>query len=342
MGPIIGAAAIQAGAQLGSGLLTMIGQKKREQRALANQKQLMDLQMQNQMKLNLQGQKIQQETWENTNYPAQMKMLEEAGLNPSLLYGKGGAGGVTGSQGGGSAASGNAPAPQMMPNMDIGNSVRTAAEIILAKAQARKTNAEANVIETYGGKEAETRITEAGYRMNQMAAVTENEKAKTALTNAETEWQNIQNDIANKTADELVKGVLLNNQKLATEVRKGLIDAKIAEETVDQAIQQIELTTVEQSVRILLQKQNVLKAEAETEESKMKRQGIITSLIQTWSALGLEERKVKVSELLSTFNTSIPMKLGQWTGMIGNILSGAKQATTVMSGGGITVKGFGQ
>ena len=167
-------------------------------------------------------------------------------------------------------------------------------------------------------------------------------KAKTALTNAETEWQNIQNSIATQTADELVKGVLLNNQRLATEVRKGMIEAKVAEDTVEQAIKQIELTTVEQSVRILLQKQNVLKAEAETEESKMRRQGIITSLVQTWAGLSLEERKVRVSELLSTFNTNLPMKLGQWTGMVGNILSGAKQATTVMSGGAITVKGFGQ
>lgn len=341
MDPIVGAAAIQAGAQVGGGLLTMLGQKKREARAVENQQKLMGLQMRNQMALNEQGQKIQQETWEKTNYPAQMKMLQEAGLNPALLYSKGGSGGVTGSQGGGSASGGNAPAPQPMPNMDIGNAVRTAAETLLAKAQARKLNAEAGVIETYGGKQAETGLAEAGYRMNQIAAVTENEKAKNALIQAETEWQNIQNGIANKTADELIKGVMLNNQRLSAEIKKGMADAKVAEATIDQAIKQVELTTVEQSVRILLEKQGILKAEAETEEIKTRRQAIITQIAQTWTSLGLEDRKIKVSELLSTFNTTLPMKIGQWTGMIGNILSGAKQATTVMPGGPLTITGFG-
>ena len=185
MDPIVGAAAIQAGAQVGGGLLTMMGQRKREERAMQNQQKLMGLQFSNQKKLNEQGQRLQMDTWEKTNYPAQMKMLKDAGLNPGLLYAKGGSGGVTGSQGGGSASGGNAPAPQQMPNMDIGNSVRTASEILLAKAQARKTNAEANVIETYGGKQAETTIAK-------MIAETANEETKNKLMNIESDIQEIE------------------------------------------------------------------------------------------------------------------------------------------------------
>ena len=45
MDPILGAAAIQAGAQVGGGLLTMIGQRKREERAMQNQQKLMGLQL---------------------------------------------------------------------------------------------------------------------------------------------------------------------------------------------------------------------------------------------------------------------------------------------------------
>jgi len=341
MNPQVAAAAIQGAAQVGGGVLTMIGQKKREKRAMDNQKDLMNLQMRNQMQLDKHGQQIQQETWENTNYPAQVKMLKDAGMNPGLLYGNGGPGGVTGAQTGGSAAGGQAPAPQMMPNMDIGQALGKATEIALAKAQARKANAEAGVIEQYGGKEAETRISEAGYRMENLQAVTENERAKNALIQAETQWKEIQNKVANATADELIKGVLLNNQKLATEVRKGNVEANVAEKTIDEAIQQIQLTTIEQGIRILLLKQNVLKSEAETEEIKTKRQAILTSLVQTWTALSMEERRTKVSELLATFNTTTAMRIGQWTGMVGNILSGAKQATSVVSGGGITVRGFG-
>ena len=43
------------------------------------------------------------EMWENTNYSAQVEQLKKAGLNPALLYGKGGGMGATT----GSASSGN-------------------------------------------------------------------------------------------------------------------------------------------------------------------------------------------------------------------------------------------
>jgi hypothetical protein len=70
----------------------------------------MGIQFGHQTALNQQGHDLQMDMWKKTNYPAQVKMLEQAGLNPALLYGMGGAGGsTTGSQGGGSAAGGSAP-----------------------------------------------------------------------------------------------------------------------------------------------------------------------------------------------------------------------------------------
>ena len=229
MDPIVGAAAIQAGAQVGGGLLTMIGQRKREERAMQNQEKLMGLQLRNQMQLNQQGQKIQQETWEKTNYPAQMKMLKDAGLNPGLLYSKGGSGGVTGSQGGGSAASGNAPAPQMMPNMDIGNSVRTATEILLAKVQARKTNAEAEVIETYGGKQAETSI-------NKMIAETTNEQTKNKLMEIESDIAEIEKANRQYRITAEINNVLerTNQLRISNELTQEQFDS-IVEETRQKA-----------------------------------------------------------------------------------------------------------
>ena len=54
------------------------------------------------------------------------------------MYGQAGSGGVTGSQADGSAASGNAPAPQPWP-LDIGTAMMMAAQIKLMQAQAKKT-----------------------------------------------------------------------------------------------------------------------------------------------------------------------------------------------------------
>jgi hypothetical protein len=135
---------IGAAAGAATGLISMLGQRKREKRALKNQKDLMGLQFRNQQALNKQGHQLQLDMWKKTNYPAQMKMLREAGLNPGLLYGQSGGGGTTaGSQGGGSAASGNAPAPQPMELGTALTAAQTASAIELQKAQSRKLRADA-------------------------------------------------------------------------------------------------------------------------------------------------------------------------------------------------------
>jgi hypothetical protein len=123
-----------------SSIIGGIGQKKREERAINNQKKLMDYQTNNQWALNKQGAELQKKMWEETNYPAQVKMMKEAGLNPALAYGQGGGGGTTtGSQGGGSAASGNAPAPQPVLLGMITEMMKTLADVALNR---KKTEGE--------------------------------------------------------------------------------------------------------------------------------------------------------------------------------------------------------
>ncbi len=135
-------AAIGAALDIGKTFIQNKQQNNREERAVKNEMGLMNYQTQNQKALNKQGQKLQMQTWKDTNYPAQMGMLKEAGLNPGPLYGMGGAGGATsGSQGGGTAQGGHAPAPQQL---DINaNLAQQAANIELTKAQTEKVRVEA-------------------------------------------------------------------------------------------------------------------------------------------------------------------------------------------------------
>lgn len=125
---MIGSAAI-GGA---TGLLGGIGQKRREQRAMDNQKELMGIQFRRQQELNQQGKDLALQQWKDTNYQAQMGEIRKAGLNPALLYGQGGAGGATAQSGsGGSAASGNAPAPQPVLLGMITEMMKTIADVAL-------------------------------------------------------------------------------------------------------------------------------------------------------------------------------------------------------------------
>lgn len=151
------------------------------------QKELMNIQMMNQKELNRQGQQFQMDMWEKTNYKEQMKQMRMAGLNPALLYGKGGGGGATtGSQGGGSAASGSA---SMAPMMDLStlNIARQKAEIDLINANREnvvtKTENEKQEIAT---KEFEKAIREK-YR-NQIEVARQWEWTSTG-TKSEEEWK---------------------------------------------------------------------------------------------------------------------------------------------------------
>jgi len=134
------AEAINAGTSLLGIGMNMFGQNQQQQNQIA----LMNQQMNNQMQLNQQGQRIQQENWDYTNYENQVKHMENAGLNVGLMYGMGGGGGQSmGAGGGGGASGGNAPqnnAPQVMAMMQQAG--LNQAEIELKKAQADKLKSE--------------------------------------------------------------------------------------------------------------------------------------------------------------------------------------------------------
>lgn len=154
--------AASAGIGAATGILSMIGQRERENRAMENQKELMGIQLGHQQRLNKQGADLQYEMWKKTNFPAQIKMLDEAGLSRGLFYGMSGAGGTTvGNQGGGNASGGNAPAPQPMEIQNMLQAAATKSQIELQKAQAEKIKEEAkdkkldNVTKERFGQEAD-------------------------------------------------------------------------------------------------------------------------------------------------------------------------------------------
>jgi hypothetical protein len=74
--------------------------------------------------------------WNKTNYGAQVGHMKDAGLNPALMYKGAGAGGTTGSQGGGSASMGSS---QQGKIMDLSNAL-VGAQIGKLKAETDNLN----------------------------------------------------------------------------------------------------------------------------------------------------------------------------------------------------------
>lgn len=92
---------------------------------------------------------LQLDMWKKTGYEAQRKQMEEAGLNPALMYGQGGGGGqTTGSPSGQGVGMGQAGNYDMSGGIqELGlmqaQKANIEAQTEAAKAQANKTNAEA-------------------------------------------------------------------------------------------------------------------------------------------------------------------------------------------------------
>lgn len=138
------------------------------------------------------AQQKQLETWNATNYEAQVKHLKNAGLNPGLIYGMGGAGGATtGSGGGGMPSGGQAANSAQQKQADTGMGMMLAQQGLIAaqtenvKADTAKKLAEApNITADTATKEftnaLNNLITKEGYMDNWISSkrklATESEK----------------------------------------------------------------------------------------------------------------------------------------------------------------------
>lgn len=127
-----------------------IGGNRRREKQVEQQKKLTDIQIGANKELADYGMGISKEMFEHTGYGAQRKQMEDAGLNPALMYGHAGAGGSTASASAGSASGGQASdeASQKMANAQSqGMALQLAklgSEIAINKAQAKKLDAEAD------------------------------------------------------------------------------------------------------------------------------------------------------------------------------------------------------
>ena len=156
MGPLVGAPAIAApaagGAAAGGAGLTMaqgIGaglsatgmgmQIGRSRKAYKRSRSMMNKSFRQQQQLMQHGHNLNYDMWLKTNYPAQVEMMKQAGLNPALMYGSAGAAGSTGKQSG-SASAGHGPqiTPIDMSPMLMGAEI----ENLLANAKLTREKAE--------------------------------------------------------------------------------------------------------------------------------------------------------------------------------------------------------
>ena len=180
---------------LGNTLSQALGLSWSPEKAMREQeaynKRIMALQNQYNQQAAERGQQYAKEYWDYTNAENQKQHLINAGLNPALMYGQSGAGGM-GASGG---------AHQAAPEQPQGNPVGMAlqvqqleqqrrmndAQIALTEAQASKAKEEAKKIGGVDTQEALKRIEEAASRIELNLKEGKYKEALTDLTKAEKE-----------------------------------------------------------------------------------------------------------------------------------------------------------
>lgn len=155
LGQQVGDAGAQGIVGMGMNLLDeMLMGNRRRKKQLEQQQKLTDMQVGANKELMDLGYQQQMDMWHNTNYSAQMKEMEKAGLNPAMIYGMGGAGGETGAGAVGSAGAGqsDSEATQKMADMQMTGMglqmQKQRAEIRAIEADARKKEAETKTVES--------------------------------------------------------------------------------------------------------------------------------------------------------------------------------------------------
>ena len=227
LGGLLGGAALGAAGNLVGGAIDSIFNKVSIKDQVAAQKELTDYNSQRQYQQQLK-------LWENTNYPQQVKMLKEAGLNPALLY-KGGAGG---------GATTGAGAPTQSVNSHINSSGSGISMMALqgAMLQAQIQNIKADTeqkLSTVPANKNQPNVQASQITANQGAAALSNANAELSKTNNQLEQLNLSyktetydksieqfNNLANTTTEQLQQ--MKNNTAVSNETIQTKIEQQIA------------------------------------------------------------------------------------------------------------------
>lgn len=292
-------AGTQLVSQFGGMALQNSYNKKAERRQDKYNRGTMDYQLARQPQMLQQQNKANMNMWERTNYPAQRKQMEKAGLNVGLMYGMGGAGGATTGNAGGMPTAGSVQTYAPDAQGAVGNAgmaLMNAAQIKLLEAQARNLDADTN--KTSGVD------TEGVTLDNRLKAVQAEISEATTLE----QLQIVEN-----------KWVQAMQETNMNAINLGTLDA-----TQKEKIEQERLQTVMMGVEIANKKAQTQLTEAETKEVAIKIDKMVTEIQNMQNLTAIQMQDMLSRKMQVEFNTSTPAQIKQWTDIGVDILKATK------------------
>lgn len=233
-------------------------------------------------------------TYDKESYQAQVRQLQDAGLNIGLMYkGASGVGGQTASVG--ASASGGG-AGLSAPNVNM-NSIGMGMQLGLQEAQIKLMNAQANKLNVEATKVGGVDTQESLERIANIAQSTSNERLKGIILGYDAQMKEISTNVANMTSDALIRATLANYEKMMQEATqetlKTQVDSAVVYERIEQVKQATQMNYIEMEAKrlnIQLTNEQILKVKQEVEN--------LVNNIDT------SQRETAVKEVLAKWQTS--------------------------------------
>ena len=322
--------------------------KKLMQQAWEYEKEGMGLQYQYNNQMAEANQERNKELWDYTNFEAQRKHLEQAGLSVGLMYGNGGAMGAStsGGQGSGVQKPEN-PTEAAIQSKALGIQMQQMqSQTALNTASAAKQLAEAEKIKGVDTKETEANI-------ENLIAQTNSEKEKRELIKQQTWTEVAQQELLNSTADmqthktDEIKWQIENYKKGIKKLEQEIIGAKIDNsykaQVLEEQVKQASLTTAQ----IM---KNLTKTTAETNQiaAEIQKMGWDVALKAEGNEIQWKELEQGYEKMLNDLEIAGEQINAAYKELIVEAIKGVAQAalgaTAVKNalGGHTKVKGFGK
>lgn len=292
------AAAGAAGSMLGIGVQRLGANYDRRQQ-MKTQTELTEIQKQAEKEMMDYQQQKELEMWNKTGYAAQMKQMQDAGLNPGLMYGMGGGGGQSIGHGGSPAITGgsaqhvNSGAIGMQAGMQL---ALLASQKKVLDTQAAKNSAEATKIAGTDTQESQTRI-------DSLLQGIDNARQQHEIQKLEITLKNIENYEKQASQEDRLDYIEYQTKIAARQLTIVSNEAELSTQTLDDKIKIVALNTIGAALNNIQTRATTRKTETEIEVNKEQLNQWIQSNMREWDKMTQENRKIAVMELMQQFNT---------------------------------------
>lgn len=287
-------------------------QKKLQEQQIEGNKEMIDYNMAKQL-----------EMWEKTNYGAQKAQMIKAGLNPALMYGMSGGGGVTTGTPTGSVDGGQAP----VGGGEMGMGIQMG--LMQAQKELLESQAEKNRVEAAKTRGVDT--TEAEARVKSLLQGVDNAKSQQILMKIETRLKEMEVIEQAATQSNRIDKIAYETEMALNELKMARNEAYISTATMADKVKIIQQTAIGSVIQNALARANVANVNQDTKLKGIQGQGIqeqmklvqpqinkwVQEVAMGWKDLDLKDQKLELERFVEALKANFPT-IGEAAGRLIN------------------------